>query len=165
MSGCKEERMALRRDGGIASGSGQPAKDGRAKTRKRILIVDDEPDIRLTLRMLLEHRGYQVEEAEDGAAARARLGAGTFDLMILDLLMPSLSGEDVIRRLSKERRERMPVIMLTAKGRDEDMREGYALGSSYYITKPFKNQRIVDAAEYLIGDGTPAERAVLELRL
>ena len=133
--------------------------------RKRILVVDDEPDVRFALSTLLTCKGFEVEEAEDGQKALEAIAVRRFDLIILDLLMPHAGGYEVIQRLPPSVREGTPVILLTAKSEDKDIMKGYALGATYYITKPFRNRRVVDVTEYLIGDLSAAQHEALELRL
>jgi DNA-binding response OmpR family regulator len=131
----------------------------------RILVVDDEPDSRFSLQLLLSGRGYEVEEAEDGEVALGKLNASPFDLVILDLLMPNLTGYQVIERLTPAVSEHTAIVLLTAKGEDRDIMKGYSMGATYYITKPFKNQRVLDIADYLLGNLTSTQKKALEERL
>lgn len=133
--------------------------------RKKILVVDDEPDIRFTLRTLLSAKGYEVDDAEDGQVALEKIKSESFDLLILDLLMPNVSGYEVIGQLSLDGLSDMPVVLLTAKGEDKDIMNGYSMGATYYITKPFKNRRVLDITEYLIGRLDPAQKQTVEARL
>ena len=132
---------------------------------KTILVVDDENDIRYSLKTLLTGKGYEVEEAEDGRVALDKMSSRDFDLVVLDLLMPNMSGYEVVQELSREFMERTPIILLTAKGEDKDIMKGYSMGATYYISKPFTNQRVVDITEYLIGDLTVEQREEIEVEL
>jgi DNA-binding response OmpR family regulator len=132
---------------------------------KRILIVDDEPDIRLSLQLLLSSKGYDVAEAEDGAVALQRLTAEVFSLVIMDIRMPELDGYQVMRQLPADVLDRTPIVLLTAMGQDRDVMTGYSMGATYYITKPFKNQHVLDIVDYLVGDLDAAQKAALEGRL
>lgn len=131
---------------------------------KRILVVDDEEDIRFVLQMLLERHGFEVETAEDGVAALEKIRSKKFDLIILDILMPHMDGFEVAKKLDQMGLQ-IPVIMLTAKADDKSMWEGYKSGASLYVPKPFENKYILDAINYLIGDLTEQERREIERRL
>lgn len=101
----------------------------------RILVVDDEQVLVKGIKYNLEKEGYQVATAYDGAAAVEQARTGDFDLIILDLMMPVLSGTEAcmqIREFSD-----VPVIMLTARGEDADKLMGFACGADDYVTKPF----------------------------
>ena len=102
---------------------------------KCVLIVDDEPNVRLMLRTALESSGYRVVEAADGLAALARLQAGAFDLVLLDLRMPKLDGMQTLARL-RERGDATPIVMLTAHGSIPDAVAAMRLGAIDFLTKP-----------------------------
>ena len=101
----------------------------------RVLVVDDEATLIATLRFNLEKEGYEVDSATDGAQALELARANGPDLVILDLLLPGLSGLDVCRILRKE--SMVPIIILTAKGEEVDKVVGLELGADDYVTKPF----------------------------
>ncbi len=103
--------------------------------------------------MLLRSRGYKVAEAENGRVALERLEQDDFDLVILDNLMPEMDGLEVLKALPESRGANTPVIMLTAKGTDKDVREGYRQGAANYITKPFKNSDLLTAIRELLTEG------------
>ena len=111
---------------------------GSEMPRPRILVVDDERDTRKLVRITLERDGYTVCEAANGEEALALAGAESFDLVILDVMMPRLSGYDVCRQL-KERPDtsQIPVIFLSARGQSGEIREGIEAGGVAYIVKPF----------------------------
>jgi DNA-binding response OmpR family regulator len=103
-----------------------------------VLVVDDEPSIRLLCRVNLELAGYEVGEAENGKQALARAQEGDFGLILLDVMMPDIGGHDVARRLAEDERTRdIPVVFLSARAERENLRLGYELGAVDYITKPF----------------------------
>lgn len=135
------------------------------KKKKRILVVEDEPDIRLNLATLLEASGYVTDEAEDGEVALEKLNNERYNMMILDLMMPNVDGYEVLERMPDPLRERLPVIILSAKNQDEDILKGYGLGATYYVTKPYENATILNIARYLIGDLTDKQRRSLERHL
>ena len=118
----------------------------------RILIVDDDMDIRLTLRALLEDIYFQVDEAEDGLWALEKLKSNKYQLMFLDLMMPHMDGFEVLQRIPPETFKDMPVVILTARGQDEDMFKGYQMGAAHYITKPYGNNEILVVVKDLVKD-------------
>lgn len=128
---------------------------------RRILITEDEPEIRMYLRVVLEGQGYEVEEAEDGRVALEKLQQGGFDMMLLDLMLPHVDGFEVISRLSPEQREKLPIVIVTACDQDRDIIRGYALGAAYYITKPYQNRQLIDIVTYLFGGMAPASTPCL----
>ncbi len=102
----------------------------------RILIVEDEPDIALGLKADLKNQGYEVEAVADGATAIRRGMAETWDLILLDIMLPNIDGYEVCRRLRRERLK-TPIIMLTAKVHEAEKILGLELGADDYVTKPF----------------------------
>ena len=102
----------------------------------RILIVDDEPQMRLGLQDNLEFEGFEVDSAEDGPSGLKKIEAERYDLIVLDVMMPGMSGFDVCRK-ARALGVRTPIIMLTAKGEEIDKVLGLELGADDYITKPF----------------------------
>lgn len=101
----------------------------------RILVADDETEIRDVLRLYLEKEGYEVVEAADGMEALRLLKQEKIDLAILDIMMPGLDGYRVLRNVREE--SNLPVLILSAKGSDSDKILGLDLGADDYITKPF----------------------------
>ena len=104
---------------------------------KRVLLVEDEPGLVMTLTDRLTREGYAVEASPDGESGLERASAEAFDLVILDVMLPRLGGFDVIRDLRKRGIE-TPVIMLTARGQVVDKVVGLKLGADDYVTKPFE---------------------------
>lgn len=103
---------------------------------KKILLVEDEKHLAKGLTFNLKKEGYKVTLAEDGVAALDCLGKDEFDMMILDLMLPKMSGMEVIKKV-RETNIRFPVLMLTAKSTDEDRTLGFEAGADDYLTKPF----------------------------
>jgi len=101
----------------------------------RILLVDDEHAIQTLLSYPLRKDGYEVVQATDGSAALARFAEGSYDLVVLDLMMPKLDGLEVCRRIRA--RSTVPIIMLTARAEEIDKVVGLEIGADDYITKPF----------------------------
>ena len=105
----------------------------------RLLVVEDEPHLALGLRFNLEADGHEVDVAGDGETALARLGseAGTFDAVLLDVMLPGKDGFTVAREL-RTRGDYVPILMLTARGRPEDVLQGFDAGVDDYLPKPFE---------------------------
>lgn len=108
------------------------------ETPVRILVVDDEPDIRNVLRLLLSSRDYAVEEAANGSEALRMAEELTFDLIIMDIMMPGMNGLETCAALRKI--TSAPVLFLTARDQDADKVEAFRSGGDGYIVKPFSNQ-------------------------
>jgi DNA-binding response OmpR family regulator len=117
--------------------------------KARILIAEDDANIRLGLIATLESEGYAVTAASDGAQALKVYGQGKFELVILDVMMPKASGYDVCREL-RGRGERVPVLFLTAKGEEIDKVVGLKLGADDYVTKPFGVHELLARVEALL---------------
>jgi len=131
---------------------------------KRILVVEDNPDLAYGLRNNLEIEGYDVDVVEDGTQGLARARSGGPDLIILDLMLPGMDGYRVLRALRDEGR-RMPILILTARGEEADKVRGLRLGADDYVTKPFGVLELLARVEALLrrtappGDGAgPPER-------
>ena len=110
--------------------------------RYRVLIVEDEPAMVAGLRDNFEYEGYEVISAADGAEGLDRALADSPDLVVLDVMMPRLSGLDVCKQL-KAKRPAMPIIMLTARGQEIDKVVGLELGADDYVTKPFSIRELM----------------------
>jgi len=110
----------------------------------RVLIVEDEPDIRDLLAFHLEREGYHVTRSKTGADALRQVRARPPDLILLDLMLPELGGLDVCRRLRQDpRTASVPIVMLTARGEEVDRILGLELGADDYIVKPFSPKEVV----------------------
>ena len=106
-------------------------------TRKKILAVDDDPLATGPLRQILAEKGYEVTTAENGDEALALLAREAFDLVLLDIAMPGLSGYEVCRRIRQSpTTPDLPVIFLTGRGQGKDVAEGAEAGSDLYLVKP-----------------------------
>lgn len=144
--------------------------------KAHILIAEDAPTIRHGLQATLESEGYTVVTAADGAQAAKLFPQEKFDLVILDVMMPRLSGYDACREI-RARDTRVPVMFLTAKGEEIDKVVGFKLGADDYVTKPFGVQELLARVETLLRrarernaaeaggarDGTSGEGAVFHL--
>jgi DNA-binding response OmpR family regulator len=111
---------------------------------KTVLIADDEPNIVISLEYLLQREGYHVLVARDGQEALDAVDLMRPDLVLLDVMLPKVSGFEVCQKLrANPALNRMRILMLTAKGRDVEMSKGMALGADAYITKPFSTQDLL----------------------
>ncbi|WP_326684256.1 response regulator transcription factor [Streptomyces microflavus] len=131
-----------------------PAPEGR---RGRVLVVDDDPTVAEVVVGYLHRAGYAVERAGDGPAALERFAAARPDLVVLDLMLPAMDGFEVCRRMRAH--GPVPVIMLTARGDEEDRILGLETGADDYVTKPFSPRELVLRVESVLrraGAGTPA---------
>jgi DNA-binding response OmpR family regulator len=114
----------------------------------KILVVDDEKLLVKGIRFNLENEGFQVEVAYDGATAVELAQTGSFDLIILDLMMPVLSGTEACMKIREF--SDVPVIMLTARSEDEDKLMGFACGADDYVTKPFNIREVIARVRALL---------------
>jgi two-component system alkaline phosphatase synthesis response regulator PhoP len=115
---------------------------------RRILLVEDEPSLVLTMTDRLVSEGYQVETAGDGEAGLSRALEGSFDLILLDVMLPLRDGFDVCREL-RSRGVQVPIVMLTARGQVVDRVVGLKLGADDYVTKPFEMIELLARIEAL----------------
>jgi len=119
---------------------------------KYVLIVDDEPNIVLSLEFLMKKEGYEVQSAGNGEEAIQAITEKAPDLILLDVMMPRKDGYEVCQELrSSLAWKDVKIIMLTAKGRDVEREKGLALGANDYITKPFATQEVVEKVKSLLG--------------
>ncbi|MBN2058652.1 MAG: response regulator [Candidatus Saganbacteria bacterium] len=116
-----------------------------AEESKRILIVDDEPDVASLLTLLLKSQGYEVVSAGDGQEALEKARTGHPDLLLLDIMLPKLDGYKVARMLKFDENFRhIPIIMLTAKIQEKDKNMGMEMGADAYISKPFNTPALLE---------------------
>jgi len=123
---------------------------------KTILIADDEPNIVLSLEYLLEQAGYRVLVARDGQEALDAIARDVPDLVLLDVMMPRVSGFDVCQRVRTNRDwSHMRIVIISAKGREVEVAKGLALGADAYVTKPFATRELLARVRNLLGDPVP----------
>jgi DNA-binding response OmpR family regulator len=120
--------------------------------KRRVLIVDDEPNIVLSLEFLLRQQGYEVSVARDGEEALAAAEGWRPDLMVLDVMLPGLDGFEVCRRL-RERPENatLKILLLTARGREVERVRGMEEGADAYVRKPFSTRQLMKTVAELLG--------------
>ena len=120
---------------------------------KRVLIVDDEANIVVSLEFLMKKRGYEVKVVDDGAKALDAVGEFHPDLILLDVMMQKVSGYDVCQKVRENPDWRdIRIVMLTAKGRHIEVTKGMAVGADAYVTKPFSTRDLVAKVGELLGE-------------
>jgi len=123
---------------------------------RSVLVVDDEPNIVLSLEFLMEQAGYRVRVARDGEAALQAIASSPPDLVLLDVMLPKRDGFEICRAIRSNAAWRhVRILMLTAKGREADRDRGIALGADGYITKPFANRDLVERVRALLEESAP----------
>lgn len=117
---------------------------------KRILVVDDEEILRMLICDTLEDTGYDMDEAEDGIEALKKISQQTYDLIILDYMMPNLSGIEVIEELPMEVTQKTSILMLTAKAQESDRQIALEKGANYFMSKPFSPIELLGLVEDIL---------------
>jgi DNA-binding response OmpR family regulator len=118
---------------------------------KRVLVVDDEPNIVLSLEFLMRRAGFEVTVARSGGEALKALEGPPPDLMLLDVMMPEFDGYEVCERIRARPEWRATkIIMLTARGREAERERGLALGADAYVTKPFSTRELVEQVKQML---------------
>ncbi len=121
-------------------------------TKKKILIIEDNPDISKTLRLRLKMEGYDTVTAKEGKQGLSLAKSEHPNLILLDLRLPDLPGEEICRELRKDPLyENLPIIMFTAKDTDTDKVIGRVIGADYYMSKPFEMEKLLSRIHALIG--------------
>lgn len=116
-----------------------------------ILIVDDEPNIVMSLEFLMRKNGYRVGIARNGTEALAAIAETPFDLVLLDVMMPDVDGYQVCQQLRQDPgRAATKVVFLSAKSRDADVKKGYEAGADLYIAKPFSTRQLMEQVRALL---------------
>ncbi|HEX8329487.1 MAG TPA: response regulator [Hymenobacter sp.] len=117
-----------------------------------ILIVDDEPNIVMSLEFLMRKNGFQVGIARNGTEALAAIAHTHYDLVLLDVMMPDVDGYQVCQQLRQHPEQAgTKVIFLSAKSRDADVKRGYEVGADLYIPKPFSTRQLMEKVRELLG--------------
>ena len=119
---------------------------------KRVLVVDDEPNIVMSLEFLMRRAGFEVGVARNGREALEALEGAPPDLLLLDVMMPEFDGYGVCERIRRHPAwDATRIIMLTARGREVERERGLSLGADAYVTKPFSTRELVEQAKGLLG--------------
>lgn len=119
----------------------------------KVLIVDDEPNIVVSLQFLMKKAGFETSVARDGDEALLEVERFRPDLVLLDVMMPRRDGYDVCQQLRTSGWSDLKIVMLTAKGREAEVTKGLALGADAYVTKPFSTSDLVATVSRLLGEG------------
>lgn len=120
---------------------------------KRVLLIEDEPNIIEAISFILSRDGWTVHTHEDGETAMAKVRARPPDLIILDVMLPGRSGFDILRDLREDPAfKTLPVMMLTARGQSKDRDLALRLGANHFMTKPFSNQEVKDYVRKLMDE-------------
>lgn len=147
----------------FTDGRGVPGMGESALRRPKVLVVEDEENVRRLIDAYLQHEGFDVVGASDGAEALQLLGQTSPDVVILDVMLPKVDGWEVCRRIRDQ--SRIPVIMLSARGAEQDRIKGLEYGADDYITKPFSPKELVLRVRAVLRRARPVasvgERAVL----
>ena len=118
---------------------------------KKILIVDDEPNIVMSLEYTLKKQGYEVYIARDGAEALEIMQQSVPDLVLLDIMMPHIDGYETLKKIKEDPAfAKAKTIFLSAKNKKSDIEKGFALGADAYFTKPFSIKKLITKVENLI---------------
>lgn len=118
----------------------------------KILIVDDEPNIVISLEFLMKKEGFEIAVAVDGDEALAKVASFKPDLILLDVMMPKKSGFEVCEALRADPANAgLQIVMLTAKGRDTEVAKGLAIGADAYVTKPFSTKELLAKVKTMLG--------------
>ena len=120
---------------------------------KKILIADDEPNIVVSLEFLMKQKGYIVRVVNNGEDALHAVGEFGPDLILLDVMMPRLSGYDVCQKVRENPAwAGIRIVMLSAKGRDVEVNKGMAVGADAYVTKPFSTKDLIAQVAQMLGE-------------
>jgi two-component system OmpR family response regulator len=120
--------------------------------KKRILLVEDEPNILISLIFLLEHAGFDVSSETDGLAGLELILRSPPNVVVLDVMLPGLDGFEILKALrSNQNTASLPILMLTAKGQSEDRNNATKFGADKFISKPFSNAEVVSTIKKLAG--------------
>jgi len=119
---------------------------------KKVLLIEDEPNIIEAISFLLSRDGFTVHIHEDGETAMDKVRAAPPDMIILDVMLPGKSGFDILRDLRNEpQMTELPVLMLTAKGQEKDRELAMRLGANHFMTKPFSNSEVREHVRAVLG--------------
>ena len=117
----------------------------------KVLIVDDEINIVISLEFLMKQAGYTVDIAHEGNEALEKLESFAPDLILLDIMLPGINGFDICQHIRQDPAyQQIKIVMLSAKGREVEVTKGLALGADAYVTKPFSTTQLLEEAKHLL---------------
>lgn len=131
--------------------------DLQGEERPRLLVVDDQPTVRMSLRDLLSLKGYEIHEASSGEEALARFEEGSYDLVLLDVRMPGIDGPEVMRHIRKDH-PRLPVIILTGHASVDSAIAALKLDAADYLLKPFRVEDLIATVDRVLRDHQERQR-------
>ncbi|MDJ0755656.1 MAG: response regulator [Ardenticatenaceae bacterium] len=121
----------------------------------KILIAEDEPDIRELIELSLGYGGYEVAAARDGQEAVEMALTDSYDLIMMDVRMPRMTGYEACRALKKRPEfSDIPIVFVSAKGQDKDIKEGMAAGATAYIVKPFEPEQLLQKVKEILAEAS-----------
>lgn len=119
---------------------------------RRILVIDDSPTLRKVIVFYLSRLGYEVKESSNGRSGLETMESSHFDLLILDMNMPVMNGSQVLEQLAQEKKFETPILILSADKEDQSIANGIHMGASYYMTKPFKPEELVQKINLIFAE-------------
>ncbi len=135
-------------------------KESAKQKRRKVLVIDDEENIRKLIKRLLERWQYDVKESADGEEAVIEIGRNQFDLLICDIRMPRKDGWEVLEAVKSSPTTRsVPVIVLTGMNEDDDMLKCYESGAEYFISKPFTPSQLLYGVRMMFGEAEDCWKA------
>jgi CheY-like chemotaxis protein len=124
-----------------------------------VLVADDEEDILMLVTTIVERSGHRVVSVRDGAEALSAVREQRPDLVVLDISMPEVDGLEVLRRIRADEETReLPVLLLSARAQEDDVRHGFATGASAYVKKPFSPSELAERVDALLGTAAHSDR-------
>jgi len=164
--GCAKVRQSVSIMSANSPTAGSPPGEAPSPREARVLLVDDDRELCQMLTEYLEAEHFDVKSVHDGADALTELQAREFEILILDVMLPSVSGFDVLRKLGAS--YRTPILMLTARGDDVDRIVGLELGADDYLSKPFNPRELVARVRAILrrannrpARGAPADELIV----
>jgi DNA-binding response OmpR family regulator len=131
--------------------NGLPATVGAAVPRRTALVADDDADVRDLVSFKLEQAGFEVTTVADGVLALEAIAARIPSIALIDVMMPGMSGIDVVRELRRDPATRsLPIVLLTAKAQEHDVEAGFAIGADDYVAKPFSPRELLSRVTALM---------------
>lgn len=119
---------------------------------KKVLVADDEATLRMLIVDCIEDLDLEIDEAQDGKESLEKISDNEYDLIILDYMMPGMTGVEVLEHISEEKKQKSVILMLTAKAQDRDQALAKKAGVGHFMTKPFSPMKLYDFVEGILYD-------------